>query len=92
MPILFFYCKISYSLLPFNIQTKLDNSLLINFCLLSLYQDVKRKHTLMRSNLSAISILTVRSNVILEGSYLPLFFVLLILSDMAKKTRAKILW
>lgn len=31
------------SYFPFKIQTKLDNSLIINFCLLSLYQDVKRK-------------------------------------------------
>ena len=28
---------------PFKIQTELDNSLIINFCILSLYQDVKRK-------------------------------------------------
>ncbi|TWJ16726.1 hypothetical protein JN06_01009 [Bacteroides zoogleoformans] len=28
---------------PFKIQTKLDNSLIINFCIISLYQDVKRK-------------------------------------------------
>lgn len=60
-------------LFPFKIQTKLDNSLIINFCLLSLYQDVKRKQALLRSNLSAINILTVRSNATLGGSYLPLF-------------------
>ncbi len=54
--------------------------------MLSLYQDVKRKQALLRSNLPAISILTVRSNATWRGGFLPLFFVLLILSDMAKKT------
>lgn len=58
---------------PFKIQTKLDNSLLINFYILSLYQDVKRKQALLRSNLPAINILTVRSNATLGGGHTPLF-------------------
>lgn len=37
-----YMANISYNF-PFKIQTKLDNSLLINFYNLSLYQDVKRK-------------------------------------------------
>ncbi|SCI58339.1 Uncharacterised protein [uncultured Bacteroides sp.] len=34
--------KITYNF-PFKIQTKLDNSLIINFSFIPLYQDVKRK-------------------------------------------------
>ena len=41
--------------------------------MLSLYQDVKRKQALLGSNLSAISILTVRSNATRGGGRPPLF-------------------
>ena len=58
---------------PFKIQTKLDNSLIINFSFISLYQDVKRKQALLRNNLPAISILTVRSNATWGGGHPPLF-------------------
>lgn len=58
---------------PFKIQTKLDNSLIINFSSISLYQDVKRKQALLRSNLPAINILTVRSNATWGGGKTPLF-------------------
>ena len=32
-----------HKIFPFKIQTKLDNSLIINFSFIPLYQDVKRK-------------------------------------------------
>jgi len=50
-----------------------------------LHQGVKRKQALLRSNLSAINTLTVRSNATWEAIFASLF-VLLILSNMAKKT------
>lgn len=51
----------------------MDNSLIINFSSISLYQDVKRKQALLRSNLPAINILTVRSNATWGGGKTPLF-------------------
>jgi len=66
---------------------------LVKFIFISLYQDIKRKQALLRSNLrsnlSAINILTVCSNATLGSGSSASLFVLLILSVWLRKPNPK---